>query len=69
MKMKRIVSTLLAGVMTLSLVACGSTEPAAPAAEPDNTATATETAAPAAEPAKLRKLLQLKLLIQQILFL
>ncbi|WP_024867267.1 ABC transporter substrate-binding protein [Butyrivibrio sp. FCS014] len=47
MKMKRFVSTLLAGAMTLSLVACGST--AAPAASTDTAPAATE--APAAEPA------------------
>ena len=48
MKMKRIVSTLLAGVMAMSLVACGgSSAPAEPAAEQP----AAETAAPAAEPA------------------
>jgi len=45
--MKRFVSTLLAGAMTLSLVACGST--AAPAASTDTAPAATE--APAAEPA------------------
>ena len=47
MKMKRFVSTLLAGAMTLSLVACGSA--AAPAATTDTAPAATE--APAAEPA------------------
>ena len=48
MKMKRLVSTLLAGVMTLSLVACGSAQ--APAAT-DNGSAATEPAA-TAEPAQ-----------------
>jgi raffinose/stachyose/melibiose transport system substrate-binding protein len=46
MKMKRVVSVLLAGIMTLSLAACGSSAPAEPAAEP-----AQQEAAPAAEPA------------------
>ena len=51
MKMKRVVSMLLAGAMALSLVACGSAAapaPAEPAAEPAAEATAEE---PAAEPA------------------
>ncbi len=47
MKMKRVVSTLLAGAMVLSLTACGST--AAPAA--DTAAPAADTAAPAADTA------------------
>ena len=52
MKMKRLVSVLLAGAMTLSLVACGSsapaTEEAAPAATEEAAPAATEEAAPAA---------------------
>ena len=55
MKMKRLVSVLLAGAMTLSLVACGaSTEPAAtePAAvEEPAPAAAPAASAPAAAPA------------------
>ncbi len=47
MKMKRVVSTLLAGAMVLSLTACGSS--AAPAA--DTAAPAADTAAPAADAA------------------
>ena len=47
MKMKRVVSTLLAGAMVLSLTACGSS--AAPAA--DTAAPAADTAAPAADTA------------------
>ena len=44
MKMKRVVSVLLAGVMTLALVACGSTP--APAEQPAaDTAATTEEAA------------------------
>ncbi|MCR4755310.1 MAG: extracellular solute-binding protein [Lachnospiraceae bacterium] len=50
MKMKRVVSVLLAGVMTLALVACGSTP--APAEQPAaDTAATTEEAAPAADTA------------------
>jgi raffinose/stachyose/melibiose transport system substrate-binding protein len=51
MKMKRLVSVLLAGAMTLSLVACGSSAPAtetAPAATEEAAPAATEEAAPAA---------------------
>ena len=50
MKRMRSLSVLMAGIMTLSLVACG--EASAPAATSDSgTATQTEQAAPAAEPA------------------
>ncbi len=48
MKMKRIVSTLLAGVMTLSLVACGSSTPA----PTDSGSTATEPAQTTEQPAQ-----------------
>ena len=49
MKMKRIVSTLLAGVMAMSLVACaGSSAPADTGAAPAEPAATT--AEPAAEP-------------------
>ncbi|MBR4573873.1 MAG: extracellular solute-binding protein [Lachnospiraceae bacterium] len=53
MKMKRVVSTLLAGAMAFSLVACGgSAAPAAPAAEPAAEAPAATEEAPAAETAE-----------------
>ena len=47
MKMKKLVSTLLAGVMTLSLAACGSSS--APAATADTGSATTETAAETTE--------------------
>ena len=52
MKMKRVVSVLLAGIMTLSLAACGSSAPAAPAAEEPAQQEAAPAAEPAAEPAQ-----------------
>ena len=55
MKMKRVVSTLLAGIMTLSLVACGGSAPATPTDSGSTEAPAaqTETAAPAAKTTKI----------------
>ena len=47
MKMKRLVSTLLAGAMALSLVACGATEAPAATTEAPAAETKTEEAAPA----------------------
>ncbi|MCR5687109.1 MAG: extracellular solute-binding protein [Lachnospiraceae bacterium] len=52
MKMKRVVSILLAGAMALSLVACGAAAPAAPAAPAEPAAEEPAAEEPAAEPAE-----------------
>ena len=49
MEMKRLVSTGLAGVMALSLVACGESASTAPATDSGDAAPAAEAEAPAAE--------------------
>ena len=49
MEMKRLVSTVLAGVMALSLVACGESASTAPATDSGDAAPAAEAEAPAAE--------------------
>ena len=47
MEMKRLVSTVLAGVMALSLVACGESASTAPATDSGDAAPAAEAEAPA----------------------